>query len=143
MTPTLLGRIQTRIFLIVVVGGIWTAIITPVLPGVSGAPYGVTYAILALVGVLGIGWEFVYHGLQQFRWDKDWPTMFGLLSLIPEGALAWVIVDAGLVPGVPDGAPLAAFLVHYATTMLIAFFFANGPMRVPFVRWRYRAARLI
>ena len=32
MLPTLSGRIQTRIFLLVVVGGLWTLIITPVLP---------------------------------------------------------------------------------------------------------------
>jgi hypothetical protein len=30
--PTLNGRIQTRIFLLAVVGSIWTLIITPILP---------------------------------------------------------------------------------------------------------------
>ena len=36
MVPTLYGRIQTRIVLLIVVGGIWTLIITPFLP--TGQP---------------------------------------------------------------------------------------------------------
>jgi hypothetical protein len=32
MVPTLYGRIQTRIVLLAVVGGLWTLIITPLLP---------------------------------------------------------------------------------------------------------------
>lgn len=143
VTPSLLGRIQTRIFLIVVIGGLWTLIITPLLPGVSGAPYRATFSILAMVGVLGILWEFPYHGLQQFRWDKDWPTLFGLITIFTEGIVAWFVVRAGLVPGLPDGVPFSAFFVHYSTTMLVAFLFANGPMRVPFIRWRFRAGRLV
>ena len=33
------------------------------------------------------GWRgrFVYHLLQQFRWEKDWPTLFALLVGVPEG----------------------------------------------------------
>lgn len=70
MLPTLNGRIQTRILVLAVVGGIWTLIITPALPDIAGSlsdKYGVTFRVLAAVIVLGIGWELIYHGLQQFR----------------------------------------------------------------------------
>ena len=101
MVPTLYGRIQTRIVLTIVVGGLWTLIITPFLP--TGEPLGpsyrMTFIILLTVLVLGIGWEFVYHGLQQFRWEKDWPTFFGLLTGINEGLLVWVLIKAGAIPG--------------------------------------------
>ena len=102
MVPTLYGRIQTRIVLLVVVGGIWTLIITPFLPtGESlGASYRTTFLVLLTVLVLGVLWEFVYHGLQQFRWEKDWPTFFGLLTMINEGLLVWLLIKAGAVPGV-------------------------------------------
>ena len=63
MVPTLYGRIQTRIVLLVVVGGIWTLIITPFLP--TGHPlsasYRTTFLVLLTVLVLGMLWEFVYH----------------------------------------------------------------------------------
>ncbi len=99
MLPTLGGRIQTRIILLAVVGGIVTLIIGPLLP--ISAPLSVvyqnTFVILAAVAVLGIGWEFLYH------------------FLVIDFAVVW----------------LAVWLV------------ANGPMRVPFIRWRFHGGRLV
>ena len=64
MVPTLYGRIQTRIVLLIVVGGIWTLIITPFLPtGESlSTSYQTTFLVLLTVLVLGVLWEFLYHG---------------------------------------------------------------------------------
>lgn len=144
MTPTLLGRIQTRIFALLVIGGIWTLLITPLLPGGGqlGARYEATITVLLLVTVLGIGWEFLYHGLQQFRWEKDWPTFFGYLTGVNEGIVAWAIVDAGATPN-DVMIPGNAFAIHFVTTWLVVNLFLNGPMRVPFIRWRFKGGRLI
>jgi hypothetical protein len=145
--PTLNGRIQTRIFLLVVVGGLWTLLISPVLPGLAGAErlelYRMTFTVLVTTIVLGVGWEFVYHFLQQFRWEKDWPTLFGLVTVVNEGALVWGLLTLGVVPGLPDGVPTGAFLLLFATTWLLVWLAANGPMRVPFVHWRFRGGRLV
>jgi hypothetical protein len=144
--PTLSGRIQTRIFLLAVVGGLWTLIITPALPELTGPlaeTYRATFTILATTTVLGIGWELIYHFLQQFRWEKDWPTLFGLLTVLNEGALVWLLLAWGIVPGLPGGAPLAPFLILFGTTWLWVWLVANGPMRVPFVHWRFRGGRLV
>lgn len=146
MLPTLNGRMQTRVFLLVVVGGLWTLILSPVLPGLTGSLggiYGATFTVLVTTIVLGIGWELVYHFLQQFRWEKDWPTLFGLITVVNEGALVWLLLSIGLVPGLPDGVPFAAFLILFLTTWLWVWLIANGPMRVPFVRWRFRGGRLV
>jgi hypothetical protein len=134
--PTLMGRIQTRVFLLVVVGGIWTLILSPFL----GAA---TFLVLLTVLVLGLGWELVYHFIQQFRWEKDWPTFFGLVTAINEGLLVWLLLSAGAVPGLPTGVPGGVFLVQFVTTWLLVWLVANGPMRVPFVHWRFRGGRLI
>jgi hypothetical protein len=142
MVPTLYGRIQTRIVLTLVVGGVWTLIITPFLP--TGEPLGpsyrMTFAILLAVLVLGIVWEFVYHGLQQFRWEKDWPTFFGLLTMINEGLLIWILLKAGAIPGVGD-VPLSVFLIQFITTWLVIFLVVNGPVQIFFSRWRFRGGR--
>ena len=140
MVPTLWGRIQTRIFLLATVGAVVTALITPVLPVDDPLPdrYRTTFLVLATVAVLGVGWEFVYHFLMQFRWEKDWPSLFGLLTLVPEGALVWVLLPViGLAP------PLLAFAIHFVTVWLCVWLAANGPMRVPFLRWRFRGGRLV
>ena len=136
MLPTLMGRIQTRVFLLVVVGGIWTLILSPFL----GAR---TFLVLITVLVLGVGWELLYHFIQQFRWEKDWPTFFGLVTAINEGLLVWLLLGAGAVPVLSSGVPGGDFLIQFVTTWLLVWLVANGPMRVPFVHWRFRGGRLI
>ncbi len=143
MTPTLSGRLQTRLVVVAIVGGLWTLLITLALPG--DAPladkYQVTFRALALVVVLGLGWELVYHALQQFRWEKDWPTLFGLLTGVNEGIVVWVVLLAIL----PDDLDVTAaqFLLHFVTTWLVVWLWLNGPMRVVALRWRFRGGRLV
>ena len=144
MLPTLSGRIQTRIFLLVVIGGLWTLLITPILPtGVGiGASYGATFSVLLVTTVLGVLWELPYHAIQQFRWEKDWPTIFGFLTGIPEGLLVWFLFAGGAVPW-HDGIPGPAFVIHFVSTWVVVWLIANGPMRVPFVHWRINGGRLV
>jgi len=144
--PTLNGRIQTRIFLLAVVGSIWTLIITPVLPidAPLSTAYKVTFSVLLVTTVLGVVWELIYHGIQQFRWEKDWPTLFGLLTAIPEGLLVWFLFTGGAVWWIdPNELPGPAFVIDFATTWLLVWLVANGPMRVPFIHWRINGGRLI
>ena len=145
MLPTLGGRIQTRLFLLAVVGGLVTLIIGPILP--ISAPlhvvYRNTFVILAAVAVLGIGWECLYHFLMQWRWEKDWPTMFGLLTAIPEGVLIWVLLKQKLIPGIVGTVPWQAYVIDFALVWLAVWLVANGPMRVPFIRWRFHGGRVV
>src|SRR5580704_7284286 len=99
MVPTLSGRIQTRLFLLLVIGVPWTLIISPIAPHQQGASLGhlyeTTFWVLAEVAVVGcLVWEPLYHLLMQFRWEKDWPIMFILLEGIPEGILSYVLLHA-------------------------------------------------
>jgi len=139
MTPTLNGRLQTRIFVVLTVGVIWTLIVTPFLPGIDrvGDGYEAAFQLLAIVLIAGLGWELVYHGLQQFRWEKDWPALFGLLTGFNEGLSTWLLgVSFDVrVPG-------TAFLILFSTTWLLLWFWVNGPMRVFFIRWRYQGGRV-
>ena len=144
MSPTLLGRIQTRIFVLVVIGGLWTLIITPGVPMSVplGDRYKATYGILAIITVLGIGWEFIYHFLQQWRWEKDWPTLYGLLQGIPEGIVAYFVAHAGVISWT-KGVSASAFVVAFATTWIVTWVWVNGPMRVVSIYWRFRGGRLL
>ncbi len=144
MLPTLNGRLQTRVFVTLVVGGLWTLLITPVLPVPGTLPdaYGTAFVVLLALAVLGLGWELLYHLLQQFRWEKDWPTFFGLVTAVNEGALLWLLLEQGAVPGLGP-VPLPAVLLQFVTTWLVLWLTVNGPMRVPFVHWRFRGGRLV
>lgn len=161
MIPTLNGRIQTRVFLVVVVGGIWTVLITPLVratvdSGAMGSPglldvYKVTFSVLAIVLVLGVVWEVLYHGLMQFRWEKDWPTLFGYLTGINEAIVAYALAKAlgstdaepGSVAFLLEGLTATPFLVHFVTTWIVVNLFANNLMQVLFIRWRFRGGRIL
>ena len=141
MTPTLVGRIQTRLFLLATVGVVWTLVVGPFLPadGALGDVYRMAFRAVLVTALLGaVLWEPVYHGLQQLRWEKDWPTAFGLLTGIPEGLLVWALVFSGDMSGVSA----ATFWWHFGTTWILVWFAANGPLQVVFVRWRYRGGRV-
>lgn len=141
MLPTLNGRIQTRIFMLVVFGGVITLLLTPVLPG--SPDYQTTFLVLLTVLVLGIVWELIYHGLMQLRWEKDWPTLFGLLTCINEGILVWVVLRLGLVPGIDVAPPFSAFLILFLVIWIVVWIWTNGPMRVFNIRWRFFGGRLV
>ena len=147
MTPTLFGRIQTRIFLILVVGVPWTLLITPLLPA-RGNPsatdlYPVTFAALAVVLLLGVVvWEPIYHGLQQFRWERDWPTSFALHTCVNEAYVAYHIL-ARVGPDSLVYATKATYVIHIVSTWVIMWLFVIGPIRVIFPRYRFRGGRIL
>lgn len=145
MLPTLNGRIQTRIFATLVFGGLWTLIITPFLPidAPMDTAYKTTYIILLTVTVLGVGWEVIYHLLQQFRWEKDWPTFFGLVTIVPEGLLIWALLRGNLIPGIVGTIPASAFIIDFVLVWVAVWLWANGPMRVINIRWRFHGGRLV
>lgn len=140
MTPTLAGRLQTRWVLVFWVGIPWLLLAAPWLPGLGNDPIISRYAAgtyaLCLVAVLGIGWECVYHGLQQLRWDKDWPIGFGLAVVIPEGLVVRWIGETSIAEIVPS-VPAFPFWVLFGSTWLLMWLVANGPLRVISLRWRY------
>lgn len=147
MLPTLNGRIQTRIFVLGLVGLLVALIITPFIRPADTSladGYLVTISVLLATVIIGIGWEFVYHLLQQFRWEKDWPTLFGLITILNEGALIWVLVEyTGVVVPERLRPSTGAFLTQFVLTWLAFWLLVNGPMRIFFHRWRFSGGRLL
>jgi hypothetical protein len=164
MTPTLEGRLQTRIFLAATVGVLWTAIISPFLPEPPGVTIGMSYSMafdsLLLMAVYGLVWEHLYHRLQQWRWDRDWPSVFVLLTVLNEAPVLWFMdhlfpVMSGPMPGMSgsslvnagslglDSPYLPGFVVHIGTTWVLMWLFSQGPMRVIFIRWRFEGGLVV
>jgi hypothetical protein len=150
MTPTLTGRLQTRIFLAATIGVLWTAAITPALPrpaGMSSAfAYHVTFEALGLMTLLGLGWEAVYHVLQQARWDKDWPSVFALLAVIPEAIPLWYVTHIlNVIPGTTRlSSPIVPlYVIHVSTTWMLTWMFMQGPLRVLHLRWRFEGGLVL
>ncbi|HEY1575388.1 MAG TPA: hypothetical protein VGG05_28955 [Pseudonocardiaceae bacterium] len=150
MTQVLAGRLQTRLFVVATVGVLWTVMLTPLLPVPPGTGIGTTYHMtfenLGLMAGLGLLWELVYHLLQQIRWDKDWPTLLGLLTVVNEAIALWFLDHwLHLLPGtVGLAAPLLpAFAIHIVTAWLVMWLFLQGPIRVLHFRWRFEGGRVL
>ena len=71
MTPTLIGRWQTRILLLGTLG-----ILVTIPFSLNGE--SVYFQVLLAIAVLGCLWDIVYNQLQTVRWDHDWPATSGL-----------------------------------------------------------------
>jgi uncharacterized membrane-anchored protein len=147
MLPTLNGRIQTRVLALGVIGLVVLLLITPLLPTgdlSTAQSYRVTISVLLAIIIVGVIWELLYHFLQQFRWEKDWPTMFGLLTAINEGIVIWLLVRYTTIV-VPEELrpPLSAFLIQFIVTWLVFWLIVNGPIRVVFHRWRFSGGRFL
>lgn len=146
MLPTLIGRIQTRLFLLATIGVLVTLIIAPFLPAdgaTVGAKYKAAYIVLATVAVLGIAWELIYHFLMQWRWEKDWPTFLALMTFLNEGILVFVLARNGAIPGIDGPVPFWFFWIDFMAVWITVWLVASGPMRVPFLHWRFFGGRLV
>lgn len=144
MTLTLAGRLQTRLMVLASVGVPWTLIVSLPLAWVYGvAPrmaYRITLETAIALMVLGLAWEMSYHGMQQFRWDKDWPAAFGLLTVANEGVLAWLVLHLlHLIPGAWgfSSSILPLFVSYLCTTWVLLWAVVQGPLRFAVLRWRF------
>lgn len=144
MTPTLAGRLQTRLIMLATVGVVWTAFLGLVIPRATGTAladqYRVLFTALLIVAAIGVVWELIYHALQQFRWEKDWPTLLGLLTAIPEGIVTWLVLTRA-APWELGDISGRTFLIMFVSLWILIWAVVNGPLQILLLRWRYRGGR--
>ncbi|OIJ24264.1 sortase domain-containing protein [Nocardioides luteus] len=134
MTPTLSGRLQTRVALMALVAVPLTLLLA-LLPGLTLVGGLLTMLIMT---ALGLGWELAYHALQQLRWDKDWPGLFSLLAGVPEAVALWAVLGAlGQRPSA------GTFALHIGVVWMVIWAIQQGPLAVIAPAWRFHGARLI
>lgn len=140
MTPDVIGRWQTRLFVLALAGLPITAIYSAALDRRDATLFGV----LAYVAALGLAWDIGWQGLQSLRWDRDWPPVLHFAAGAVEGAFLFALAGAVRLPGLPrDGLDPQVFAAHYTSVYVAAFAFLQGPMRVLWPRWRFDAGRLV
>lgn len=142
MTPTLLGRWQTRLLLLATVG---VLISLPFAMGIIGSGANeVYYWILGYVAIFGLGWDVVYNQIQKYRWDRDWPAAYQLMAGIWE--MIFVYCGVKILGFLPIPIPKEeldplSFLFHYGMVWLGVFIVSQSLMRIVFPRWRFRGGQ--
>jgi hypothetical protein len=97
MTFTLFGRWQIRVLLLATVGMLLTMLMVV---GSGALLAGQGFLTLIYLGLLGLGWDLVYHQLQRLRWDGDWNGLLQLGGAIGEGILLVMVIKAMGLPGI-------------------------------------------
>lgn len=141
VTPTLGGRWQTRLFLLVLLGGPITAVFA-LLYHDAQTPF----ALLGYVLLLGCGWDIGYNDLQMRRWNHDWPPLLALLAGLWEGVFLWAILALlqsanHTLPGVSLELTNGRFATHYLTVFLATWLANHSLLLLLFPRWRFHGGQ--
>jgi len=136
VTPTLVGRWQTRLALLATIG----LGISAVFAEVFGS--AVFYVVLAYVAILGLAWDALYTVLQSLRWERDWPPAFAAVAAVAEGLTIYALATRIGAPGLPADLSLGLFCAHYGSVWVATYLFAQGPMRALFPWWRFHGGRI-
>ena len=137
MIPTLVGRWQTRFFLLTVIGIPVTLVYAWVLSVITAREPAVIEPLSALAAVLVIGLilDMFYMQVQRFRWDRDWPPIFGAIAGLMEGLIVFLLFSFF------QASPANVFWPHYMTVFLTTFAVSLGGMQILFPYWRFRGGR--
>lgn len=149
MTPTLAGRIQTRIFLTWTIGlvlsGFYTLVYNAFMPDpptIATIAFWELFLILIYVTLIGIILDFAYIFIQSFHWDRDWPLGYQFLTGFIEGIIVFWLFFFGLLPGTTYNAgDWWRFWLAYGTIWVTTWWWVFGPMRIFFLRWRFRGGQ--
>jgi len=137
MTPTLIGRWQTRLALLATLGVVVTALFALAYANLA------FFLVLFYVALFGVVWDVIYIALQQYRWDRDWPAAFQVLNGLVEGVVLYLAITQLGLPGVPRDLPLPVFVAQYGLVWLVVFLWTQGPMRALFPFWRFHGGTII
>lgn len=124
MTPTLTGRLQSRLFLNLVVT-------FPVL-----LLFNFVEAILVIFPV-SLLFEMLYDYLQHKRWDSDWPLVFVFISAIAEGIIYYFIITK------LSSVELHTFILMHFLIWSVSFVMLAGLLNILFPSRRFKSGKIL
>lgn len=145
VTPNLVGRWQTRLYLLGLIGGIIA--LGFVWRYNMRIPYGnrnrwIPEFVIGYLILFGFVWDILYQAITYRRWDYDWPAAFYTITGIVEGAFLFLILRFVGLPLIPKGSvDFGHFILEYAVVWGFTYFWVFFMMRAIFIRWRYHQAR--
>lgn len=144
MTPTLLGRWQTRLLLYVCLGLPITCLYAIFLNEWRWPPLIGPFTFISAILVLGLFLDVAYAQLQRLRWDQDWPFAFQFVFSIVEFFVVYGLMNLGFLDEIlPEGRiPLPVAATHFAFVFVPSFLALVGGLQIFLPRWRYNGGEL-
>ncbi|MGF1507349.1 MAG: hypothetical protein ACFB51_19815 [Anaerolineae bacterium] len=141
MTPTLMGRWQTRLLLLTGIG-VPVTLFYSIVYGLLLGNWWSVWLFLFGVLIFGLGWDVLYNLLQQTRWDHDWPPFAQWAAAIWEAIFIYLVHLIFVLLGGAFVGPIA-FILHYFTIFSLLFAANHSIMRILFPRWRFRGGQIL
>lgn len=143
MTPTLLGRWQTRLLLFLVIALPITALFSLFLGLGAVGRFWDPFAFVIAMTVIGLVLDPVYIQIQRFRWDNDWPFAFQFFFTILEFGIAVGAMNAGLfdpflVSRIGFGTAVTQFILIFVPSFLALL----GGVQIFLIQWRFKGGEL-
>lgn len=142
MTPTLIGRWQSRIFLLATIG-VLVSLPFALIDGIKNF-HAVYFWVLLYVGIFGVAWDILYTYLQKFLWDHDWPGAIQLITAIFEAIFLALMIHYVGLPHIPrNNFNWVNYAIHYSVVWIFVYAASWIVMRLLFPRARYRGGAWI
>ncbi len=151
MTPTLLGRLQTRLLLFIVIGlpmtflwGLYKDNWEFLIFSNSRSNLLHAFYFITCILVLGLILDPLYMQIQRFHWDQDWPFAYQFFYSIVEFLLVYAAVYADLLWFLFDGVapPFSDAVCHFSLVFIPSFLALLGGVQIFMVRWRFKGGEL-
>ena len=156
MTPTLLGRWQTRLILFIFIGLPVTLLYAWYLSAWRFSsqytwlpPYELTVfqdpvKFISALLVLGLILDIVYIQIQRFHWDQDWPFAYQFFFSWVEFFIVFYVMDFGFLDFMfPDGRiPFSTAIWHFTWVFIPSFAGVLALLQIFLVRWRFKGGEL-
>jgi len=145
MTPSLLGRWQTRILLFIFIGLPITYLFASYLDNWNFPGADEPYWILFLILIVGLVLDPIYIFIQGFRWDQDWPFAFQFFFSIIEFLIVLFGIDQKWFTQVNRlvlETNLTIVILHFTSVFLVSFFFLLGGIQIFNLRWRFNSGKV-
>lgn len=150
MTPTLLGRWQTRILLFIFIGLPVTFLYALYLtnwrwpPAIDLSAFTDPFVFITVLLLVGLVLDVLYIQIQRFHWDHDWPFAYQFFFSIVEFFIVYLMMDYGLLDTLlPDGRiPFETAAWHFTFVFVPSFIALLGIVQIFMVRWRFKGGEL-
>lgn len=143
MTPTLLGRIHTRLLLYIFIALPITYLYALYL-GLGGAGRLLDpFVFITAMTIVGFVLDPAYIQIQRFRWDNDWPFAFQFFFTIIEFLLTLGLMTAGALDAfLVSRIDPATAAVHFSLVFLPSFLALLGGLQIFLIRWRFKGGEV-
>jgi hypothetical protein len=145
VTPNLIGRWQTRLYLLGLIGGMIALLF--VWRYNSFIPYShrdrwIPLFVLVYILLFGFIWDIPYQAVLYRHFEFDWPGTYTFITGVLEGVFVFLLIRFVGLPLIKKGAvDFGHFWLEYGVIWLFTYLWVQTLMRAIFIRWRFRQAR--